>query len=826
MNALSSVNLKLRKSICVLFLLGLVFGWAAVYRADESEGRGAAAREGRSLRFKEQDGLRVLWKRRLGTGYSGIAVAGRHAITMFGDGKNDYVISLRPQDGREQWRHRIGPTFHAPIQSNDGPVSTPVIGVDLVYALTPGGSLLALDVETGRPKWSHDLVAEYGAPSQYFGFAMSPVLTEHLLLVEAGGTKGTLLAFDAKTGKFVWAAGDDTVTYQSPVLTTMLNERQVVFAGDEFVYGVNPETGEVRWKHEHGVGADPEVVKQILLGPGKLNPIFVVPVGDDRLLLTNYYNPTGVLLKLSRGTSGFTIREVWRNGNLRKSYAVPVAVGNNICGYNSRFATCLDAESGAVAWKSRAPGDGWIIETGGYLVFLTKDEGSVHVARASDSAYTELAGTPVFENLTWTPPTYYDGLIFARNFSEIAAVSVVRGARTSSRGTVDVDTGSSFGKFITRARAAAPEQRQQIVEAYLAEQKSFPIIEGRTVYIVFRGKVQDVAVEGDMIEAGEQTAMTRLEGTDFYFASFQLEPDARVDYRISKDYKSVVVPDSLNPRRVALPGGEYSELAMPGWTAPSYLEPGAARQHGTIKDLDFISSKLPRRPVRVYVPPGYEQSSERYPVLYIANGAQADKFGKITSTLDVLISTQQIRPLIAVLIDSNSFDEFAGNLRDQHAEMIVHELVPLIDRSYRTSAKPSERAFMGADAAGYAGFYAAFKFPGTFGMVGGQSTYLFNAVGGEQLRSLVNATAPFAARFYLGWGTYDLRGRGVQRRPGMMDWRKDNEDFLRLLRSRGFTVTGEQLNEAWGWSSWRNYNGRILEHFFKPGPKELSNREN
>jgi enterochelin esterase-like enzyme/outer membrane protein assembly factor BamB len=826
MNTLSSVTPKQPKSIYVLFLLGLVFAWAAVYRADGSEGRGAAAREGRSLRMEEQDGLRVLWKRKLGTGYSGIAVAGRHAITMYGDGKYDYVISLHPHDGREQWRHRIGPTFRAPIQSNDGPVSTPVVGRDLVYALTPKGSLLALDLETGRPKWSHDLVAEYGAPSQYFGFAMLPVLTERLLLVEVGGAKGSLLAFAAKTGKFVWAAGDDTVTYQSPVLTEILNERQVVFAGDRFVYGVNPETGEVRWKHEHGVGADPDVVKQILLGPGNLNPIFVVPVGDDKLLLTNYYNPTGVMLKLSRGATGFTIKEVWRNGNLRKSYAVPVAVGNNVCGYNSRFATCLDAESGAVAWKSRAPGDGWIIETGGYLVFLTKDEGSVHVARASNSAYEELASTTVFENLTWTPPTYYDGLIFARNFSEVAAISVVRGARMNSRRAIDVDSGSSFGRFITSARAAAPEQRRQIVEAYLAQQKSFPIIEGRTAHIVFRGKVQDVAVEGDMLEAGEQAAMTRLEGTDFYFASFQLEPDARVDYRISKDYKSAVVPDPLNPRRVALPGGEYSELAMPGWTRPAYLEAGVARQHGTIKELDFNSSQLPRRAIRVYVPSGYEQSSNRYPVLYVANGGQADKFGLITSTLDILISNQQIRPLIAVLIDSNSFDEFAGNLRDQHAEMIVRELVPLIDRSYRTLAVPSERAFMGADAAGYAGFYSAFKFPGTFGMVAGQSTYLFNPVGGEQLRRLVNATPRFAARFYLSWGTYDLRGRGVQRRRGMMDWRKDNQDFLELLRTRGFAVTGEQFNEGWGWSSWRNYTGRILEHFFKPGPKELSHRGN
>ena len=807
-----------RKITYVFLLFGLLLTGPVVSRADNSDRRADdAATEGRSLRLEEQDGLRVLWKRKLGAGYSRIAVAGDHAVTMFGDGKSDYVIALNPQDGRTQWRYRIGPTFRAPIQSNNGPVSTPAIGGGLVYALTPKGSLLALDLKTGRLKWSHDLIAEYGAPAQYFGFAMAPVLTEHLVIVEAGGTRGALLAFAAKTGKFAWAAGDDTVTYQSPVLTELLNERQIVFAGDQFIYGVNPETGEVRWKHEHGVGADPEAVKQILLGPGNLNPICPVPVGDDSLLLTNYYNPTAVLFRLSRDANGFTVREVWRNSNLKKSYTVPVNVGKKVCGYFSRFATCLDAETGAVIWKSRAPGDGWLIAVNSYLVYLTKDEGSIHVAQASKDTYQELASTEVFENLTWTPPTYANELIFVRNFSEAAAVAVVRGARAAARTGAEVSTGSSFDKFISRVRAAAPEQRQQMVEEFLKQQQNFPIIEDeRIVHIVFQGQVQDVAVEGDMIEAGEQAPMTHIDNTDFYFASFELKPDARVDYRISKDYKTAITTDPLNPRKVILPGGEYSELVMPRWVKPSYLEPGAARFHGAIKPFDFVSKKLTgARAIKVYEPPGYEQSDARYPVLYVANGGQADKFGKLTAILDALISNHEIRPLIAVLIDSNSFDEFAGNLRDQHAEMIVTELVPSIDRSYRTLARAPERAFLGADAAAYAGFYSAFKYPGTFGMVGGQSTYLFNPVGGQQLRQLVKASPRFEARFFLGWGAYDLRGRGVQRRPGMMDWRKDSEDFLRLLRSKGYEVTGEQFNEAWGWSSWRNYTGLILKHFFK-----------
>ncbi|MGH7340673.1 MAG: PQQ-binding-like beta-propeller repeat protein, partial [Candidatus Rokuibacteriota bacterium] len=282
--------------------------------------------------FAPGDGLRVRWKRQLGTGYSSVSVVRGHAVTLFGDGRHDHVISLEPRTGREQWRFRMGPTFKAPIQSNEGPLSTPVIHQGRVFALGPHGRLVALDLDTGRLAWSRDLVADFGAEVPYFGFATSPLAFGARVYVESGGRSASLVAFDAETGATVWSAGEDSVTYQSPVAATLAGETQIVFAGDTHLHGVRPDTGEILWTREHGVRADPEAVKQIVLGPGDLNPISPVIVGDDGVLLTNYYGATSVLFRVSRAGAAYEVSEAWRNTNIRKTYTVPIVAGDHLYG--------------------------------------------------------------------------------------------------------------------------------------------------------------------------------------------------------------------------------------------------------------------------------------------------------------------------------------------------------------------------------------------------------------------------------------------------------------------------------------------------------------
>jgi enterochelin esterase family protein len=112
-------------------------------------------------------------------------------------------------------------------------------------------------------------------------------------------------------------------------------------------------------------------------------------------------------------------------------------------------------------------------------------------------------------------------------------------------------------------------------------------------------------------------------------------------------------------------------------------------------------------------------------VIFVNYGNGAIEMGKMPNVLDNLIG-KRINPVIAVFVDSpNSFQEYAREKRAEYAKMIAKELVPYIDKNYRTKADPESRAFIGGDEGGYSAFYTAFKYPDTFRMLAAQSAHLF-----------------------------------------------------------------------------------------------------
>ena len=92
----------------------------------------------------------MCWKCSLGTGYSGVVVSEGKAVTMFSDGKMDYLIALSSNDGKEIWRLPLGETFPPRDGSSGGPVSTPAIDHGVVFALGPHGNLVAAQLGTGK----------------------------------------------------------------------------------------------------------------------------------------------------------------------------------------------------------------------------------------------------------------------------------------------------------------------------------------------------------------------------------------------------------------------------------------------------------------------------------------------------------------------------------------------------------------------------------------------------------------------------------------------------------------------------------------------------
>jgi enterochelin esterase-like enzyme len=122
----------------------------------------------------------------------------------------------------------------------------------------------------------------------------------------------------------------------------------------------------------------------------------------------------------------------------------------------------------------------------------------------------------------------------------------------------------------------------------------------------------------------------------------------------------------------------------------------------------------------VYLPPGYEASTQRFPVVYLLHGYTDDEsgwiqFGEIRLAADRAIAEREIPPLIIVMPDGGVtfyINDAAGKVR--YEDMFVRELVPFIDKTYRTRADREFRGLAGLSMGGWGTLVYALRHPDLF----------------------------------------------------------------------------------------------------------------
>jgi predicted alpha/beta superfamily hydrolase len=281
-------------------------------------------------------------------------------------------------------------------------------------------------------------------------------------------------------------------------------------------------------------------------------------------------------------------------------------------------------------------------------------------------------------------------------------------------------------------------------------------------------------------------------------------------------------------------------LALPGWSdePPAPAKPGTAQPNVHVLPTPFLIPGLNReRTVRIYLPPGYEQSTRRYPVLYMHDGqnlfdeatAHAGEWG-IDETLNELAKSRGLE-LIVVGIDNGGAErihelnardnpQFGKGEGEQYTAFIVEVLKPWIDQHYRTRADRRHTAIMGSSMGGLISSYAISRYPQVFGKAGIFSPAYWLA---PQVFADTEARPPPPAEriyFYAG-GSEDL---GVV---------PDMERMVALLRRHGLPATNLAVrvnpvgrhNE----SAWRAEFPRAVEWLFRDqatrGPRPTRQRQ-
>lgn len=193
-------------------------------------------------------------------------------------------------------------------------------------------------------------------------------------------------------------------------------------------------------------------------------------------------------------------------------------------------------------------------------------------------------------------------------------------------------------------------------------------------------------------------------------------------------------------------GEAPDRLAPPIVAEESTLEPSAAPQapderpvgRGTLGPSVPIDSQRLGYVVnvRVYEPPS-AGTCESLPVLYVTDGSDYWKpeLGNIIDTLDELIGTGRIAPIVAVFIDAwdpvvsknRRYEQFlpAGTETREpfdtcpFCDFIVDEVMPWVEARYPVDAE--RRGILGTSLGGFNAAYMALMYPGLFHVVGIQS---------------------------------------------------------------------------------------------------------
>jgi len=141
----------------------------------------------------------------------------------------------------------------------------------------------------------------------------------------------------------------------------------------------------------------------------------------------------------------------------------------------------------------------------------------------------------------------------------------------------------------------------------------------------------------------------------------------------------------------------------------------------TVESLEFNSAIMAKAiHYAVYLPPDYDTSSRRYPVVVLLHGYTDDEsawiqFGEIPQIADRLIAEGSIAPMIIVMPDGGVtwyMNDYQGKAR--YEDMMIEEFIPFVDRTYRTRPLREFRAVAGLSMGGYGALLWCLHHPSTF----------------------------------------------------------------------------------------------------------------
>ncbi|GAB3730492.1 hypothetical protein GCM10028816_26890 [Spirosoma lituiforme] len=151
--------------------------------------------------------------------------------------------------------------------------------------------------------------------------------------------------------------------------------------------------------------------------------------------------------------------------------------------------------------------------------------------------------------------------------------------------------------------------------------------------------------------------------------------------------------------------------------------------HGAIRTERYLSKASNTwREMSVYTPPGYDQSSVDYPVLYILHGGGEDQRGwamqgRTNLILDNLIADKKAKPMVIVMLDGNMGNSgglagFNETVLRAFENELKQGAIPFVEGNFRVATDAKNRALAGLSMGGLQTLYAGIKNTDLFSSLG------------------------------------------------------------------------------------------------------------
>jgi outer membrane protein assembly factor BamB len=361
----------------------------------------------------------VSWRRDVGRGYSGVAIAGGRGVLFSRVADREVVEVFDPATGKTIWTDGHPTTFRPQVGGGDGPLCMPLIHGSRVITFGAQGVLSCHDAASGKLVWRRDTHRDFGAPEGYFGAGSGPIVVGDVVVVNVGGSRqeSGIVGFAIHSGETLWKTSSEPASYSSPVAVDLGGEPHVVMITRYACLLLEPRTGAICWEFPFGMRG-PTVNAAL--------PVVRADPAGHALLVTAAYGIGAVEGPFTR--EAFTKR--WDGVDaLSSQYCTPIVAGTHAYCIDGRDDVppadlkCVEIATGRVLWTEKNFGYGTLLAADGKLLAV-KTDGELLLMRASPEAARILARHRPLPGILRALPALADGRLYVRDDDTLVCLNL------------------------------------------------------------------------------------------------------------------------------------------------------------------------------------------------------------------------------------------------------------------------------------------------------------------------------------------------------------------------------------------------------------------